>query len=149
MRLAILQRHALAQLRRLLCRQHTENSRRILAFHLEARMHHGVGQLARGGEDQQTAGADIQTPDRQPARAAQRRQLGKHGFAALRVFARDDFAFRLVIDQHADRLRNLGDTHIAAIDLNFVGGTDARADGGHFAVDGHACRFDPRLHCSA
>jgi hypothetical protein len=105
MRPAILQCNAGAQFVRLIGGQRTKNPCRILALHRETRVHHGIRELARRGKDQQAAGADIQPADRQPARAAQSRQFGKHRLPPLRIFARDDFTFGLVINQNAVGLR--------------------------------------------
>ncbi len=149
MRLAVFEGDPLSQLGRLLGGQGAEGSGGIFALDRKSRMHHGIRQLARRGEDQQPAGADIQAPDRQPARAAQSRQFGKHGFAPLRVFARDNFAFGLVINQHPRRLRRRFNTHRAAIDLDAIFRRDARADGGRLVVDRDAAGFNPGFHRAA
>ena len=149
MRFAIVEGDALAQLRRLIRRQGAENSRCVFALHRKTRVHHGVRQIAGSRKYQQTAGADVESPDRQPARAAQTRQLGKYGFAALRVFTRDNFALGLVIDQHPRRLRRRFDTNRAAIDLNAILWRHTRADSRYLAIDRDAPCFNPRFHCAA
>ncbi len=145
-RRTVFQCHAIEQLLRLLGCELAENAYRIFAFNLEARMHHGVRQFTRGGEQQQAAGTHIQTPDRQPARTAQRRQPREHGFAPLRIVASNDFAFGLVINQHPCRGRAVADAHLAPVDEYAVAGHDTRADAHDFAIHRDTPGFDPGFH---
>src|SRR5690606_19982061 len=64
----------------------------VLALDLVRRMHHRVGQLAVGGEQQQAGGVDVEPADRDPARALQRGQRIEDGGPALGILAGSDLA---------------------------------------------------------
>src|SRR5690606_4230123 len=77
LRRAVFQRHAAAQavddlLRHGLLALGRAHAAHVLAFDLERGVHHRVGQLAVGGEQQQAGGVDVQAADRDPARALER-----------------------------------------------------------------------------
>ena len=68
-------------------RQAAQRAHRIFAFHLEARMGETLHQFARGGQNQQAAGVDVQVADGDPAAAGGLRQTVENADAALRVVA--------------------------------------------------------------
>jgi hypothetical protein len=107
----------------------------VFAFDLEARVHHRVGQLAVGGEQQQAGGVDVEAADRDPARALQRGQRLEDGRPAFRVFAGGDLAFRLVVDQHARRIDQRARDEGLAVQLDLVAAGDAHAGARDLAVD--------------
>ena len=107
----------------------------VLALDLVRGMHHRVGDLAIGGQQQQAGGVDVQAADGDPARALQARQRIEDGRPALGVFAGGHFAFGLVVDQHARRVgQGRGDEGLA-VQFDAVTTADALADLGGFAID--------------
>src|SRR5690606_22098125 len=107
----------------------------VFAFDLERGVHHRVGQLAVGGEQQQAGGVDVQAADRDPARALERGQGLEDGRAALGIFAGGDFAFGLVVDQHARRIgQGAGDEDLA-VEFDAVAALDAHSGLRDLAVD--------------
>ncbi len=122
----------------------------VLAVHLVGRVHQAVGQFAVGGEHQQAGGVDVQAADVDPAAAAQARQAVEHGGAAFRVVTGADFAFGLVVDQHAtDVLFDLLALEQAVVDGDGIAVAHALAEGGHGTVDLDAAFFDPGLDVAA
>jgi len=115
------------QLFRLHLRHFAQHPHRILAIQSEARMHQRVGEIARVGEDQQSAGVVVEPPDRQPLAVAQPGQRIEHRSASARVVMTDDLALGLVIEQYL--VQCLGDPRAdaPAIDRNGVAGPLARA----------------------
>ncbi|MCW0417692.1 hypothetical protein NB689_003446 [Xanthomonas sacchari] len=107
----------------------------VLALDLVGGVHHRVGQLAVGGEQQQAGGVDVQAADRDPARALQRRQRLEDGRAAFGIFARGHFAFGLVVDQHARGLGQRAGDEAAAVQLDLVAAADRHAGLRDLAVD--------------
>src|SRR5690606_8407616 len=107
----------------------------VLALDLVRGMHHRVGQLAVGGEQQQAGGVDVEAADRDPARALERRQRVEDGRAALGILARGDLALGLVVHQHPRRLGQRGGDEAAAVDLDAGAAGDAHAHRGDLAVD--------------
>src|SRR5574343_390996 len=103
----------------------------VLALDAEARVHQLVGQVTRGGEQQQAFGVDVQTADRLPLAVQQARQAAEHGGTLLGVVQRDHFAHRLVVRDDA------------------VAERDAHAHMGRLAVDLHAAILDGLLHVAA
>ena len=98
-------------------------------------MHQGVGQLAIGGQQQQTGGVDVEAADRDPACAFQAGQGIENGRAAFGIFAGGDFAFGLVVDQHRARFaQGRSDEHLA-VDFDAVAAGNRLAGLGGFAVD--------------
>src|SRR5690606_9011668 len=102
LRRPVLQRHAAGEavddlLRHRLLALGRAHPGHVLAFDLVGRMHHRVGQLAVGGEQQQAGGVDVEAADRDPARALERGQGFEDRRAALGILARGHFAFGLVV----------------------------------------------------
>src|SRR3546814_8943145 len=56
------------------------------------------------GEQQQAGGVDIEPTDRDPATAADFRQLAEYRAPAFRIITRDEFAGAFLVNQHARRL---------------------------------------------
>ena len=139
------------QLPELLGRQRAEHAHGVLALVAEARMHQGVGEVTRVGEDQQAAGVEVEAPDRQPLAAAQPRKGIEHRRAAGRVVMRDDLAFRLVVQQHLRQLAGAR-ADAPAIDGDHVARMAAiahrhpGADRRRTAVDRDRTAADQRLH---
>ena len=107
----------------------------VFAFDVAGRMHQGVGQFAVGGQQQKTGGVDVETADRDPARAFQAGQGIENGRAAFGIFAGGDFAFGLVVDQHRARFaQGRSDEHLA-VDFDAVAAGHRLAGLGGFAVD--------------
>src|SRR5690606_37845889 len=90
----------------------------VFALDFVRGMHHRVGQLAVGGEQQQAGGVDVEAADRDPARALQGGQGVEDGRAAFGILAGGDFAFRLVVHQHARRVGQRAGDEGAAVDLD-------------------------------
>src|SRR5688572_21037083 len=109
----------------------------VLAFDFEGGMHHRVGQLAVGGEQQQAGGVDVEAADRDPARALQCGQRFEDGRAAFGIFAGGDFAFGLVVDQHARGFGQRAGDERASVDFDLVAAGHAHADLRGVAVDAH------------
>ena len=107
----------------------------ILALDLAGRMHQRIGQFAVGGQQQQAGGVDVQATDGDPARALQARQRFEDGRAALGVFARGDFAFGLVVDQHARRFGQRAGDEGLAVDLDAIAARHRLAGACDLAVD--------------
>src|SRR5690606_28983960 len=140
LRRAVVQRHAAAQTVGDLVRHAVLAFGRTHAAHVFARdfvrgMHHRVGQLAVGGEQQQAGGVDVQAADGDPARALERGQRLEDGRAAFGILARGDFAFGLVVHQHPGRLAQRAGDEGLAVDLDAVAALDARPQLRDFAVD--------------
>ncbi len=114
-------------------------------------MHQAVGQLSVIGEQQQTGGVDIETPDGYPAAIAQARQILKNGVPPFRIAAAGHLTHRFVVHQNPTAMAVLdaGLTDHVAIDTNDIGGTDTIAKRGQFAVDGDAPFADPALDLAA
>src|SRR5690606_30712816 len=140
LRRAVLQRHAAAQavddlLGHGLLAFGRAHAADVFALDLERGMHHRVGQLAVGGEQQQAGGVDVQAADRDPARALEHGQGFEDGRAALGVLAGGDLALGLVVDEHARRVgQRAGDEHLA-VDLDAVSAADAHAGLRELPVD--------------
>ena len=137
---AVVQRHAAGETVDDLVADHVLAFRRahaadVLARDLEAGMHHRVGQLAVGGEQQQAGGVDVEAADRDPARALQRGQGVEDGRAALGVLAAGHFAFRLVVHQHARGIGQRAGDEGLAVDLDLVAAGHAHAGARGLAVD--------------
>ncbi len=108
-------------------------------------MHQAVSQFSIGGEQQQAAGINVQTPYRDPAGAAQARQAIEYRWTAFRIASGAEFALRLVIGKHAAYFRRrLGDRDQMAVDADFQGFIvfNAVAQRGEFAVDTDATSGD-------
>src|SRR5476651_1113471 len=84
--------------------QLAQRAHRVFAVNAVARVHQPVGQVARGGEQQQAFGVEVEAADGQPFAGLHRRQAVEHRWTAVRVVIADDFAGRLMVDQHARRL---------------------------------------------
>ena len=120
-----LDRDALEQARARLFFKRAEHTHRVLAFDAEARMHQLIGQLARGREQQQAFGVDVQAPDRLPLAVGQARQATEHRRTLLRVVMADDFTGGLVVGDHARRQRRNAHAHRLAVDGHAVAPGDA------------------------
>src|SRR5690606_36547660 len=140
LRRAVIQRHAAAQAVGDLVRHAVLAFRRAHAAHVFAGdfmrgMHHRVGQLAVGGEQQQAGGVDVQAADGDPARTLEGGQGLEDGRAAFGSLARGDLAFGLVIHQHPGRFAQCAGDEGLAVDLDPVAALDAGAQLRDFAVD--------------
>src|SRR5471030_3192676 len=133
--------HALFQL--------AQRAHRVFAVNAVARVHQPVGQVARGGEQQQAFGVEVEAADGQPFAGFHRRQAVEHRWTAIRVVIADDFAGRLVVDQHARRLLADAALDQLAVDADVVGRQDALADVGRLAIHRHAAGDDQFFHVAA
>src|SRR5690606_37315822 len=109
LRRAVLQRHAAGEavddvVRHALLAFRGAHAHHVLALDLVRRMHHRVGDLAVGGQQQQAGGVDVQPADGDPARTLQARQRLEHGRAAFGILAGGDLAHRLAVTGHAGPL---------------------------------------------
>src|SRR5476649_1062699 len=129
--------------------QLAQRAHRVFAVNAVARVHQPVGQVARGGEQQQAFGVEVEAADGQPFAGLHRRQAVEHRWTAVRVVIADDFAGRLVVDQYARRLLADAALDQLAVDAHVVGRQDALADVGRLAVDGYAAGDDQLFHVAA
>jgi hypothetical protein len=83
--LAISQVNPRAKLLELLVFQLTKDSNGILPLDLISGMHEPIGQLTRGGEQEQTLGVDVQTANGDPTPKLHGRQFFEYGDAMLGV----------------------------------------------------------------
>ena len=112
-------------------------------------MHQLVGQAARGREEQQAFGVDVEPADRLPLALLQARQAAEHGRPVLRIVVRDDLAGRLVVRDDPRRRRHDAQAHRLAVDLDAVAERDALAGVRRLAVDGDPAVLDRVLHVAA
>src|SRR5476649_891644 len=129
--------------------QLAQRAHRVFAVDAVARVHQPVGQVAGGGEQQQTFGVEVEAADGQPFAGLHRRQAVEHRWTAVRVVIADDFAGRLMVDQHARRLLADAALDQFTVDADVVGRQDALADVGRLAVDGDAAGDDQLFHVAA
>jgi hypothetical protein len=146
LREAILQFNALAQLQLLLGRERSHDTHRILALDFVARMHHAVGEFARGGEQQQTFAVKVEPADGNPAAAAQARQVIKYSWAALRIVTTDDLAGGLVVNEHPGQTISEIQTHQLTVDAHLIFRSDRLTDMGRHAVHADAPGDDHLFH---
>ncbi|MCY1227991.1 hypothetical protein D9M72_402840 [compost metagenome] len=150
LRRTILQHHATLEVLEHFLGDLTTHTHRVLAVHLVGRVHQAVGQLTVGGEQQQAGGVDVQAADVDPAADLRARQTLENGRTAFRIIAGADFAFRLVVDQHATNVFSfLFALEQTAVDADGVMAVDALAESGGFAVDLHPAFADPGLDIAA
>ena len=95
----------------LLGRERAHEAHGVLALDLVARVHQPVGEVARGGQDQQALGVEVEPAHRHPAAARDLRQPVEHGRPLAGIVLRDDLARRLVVDEHT-QLRLVGKVHV-------------------------------------
>jgi hypothetical protein len=112
-------------------------------------MHHAIGEAAIVGKQQQAAGIEIEATDRDPAPVLQPWQFSKYAGPAGRIIARDDFAFGLVIHQHARQALLELELDQLAIHANPVFRPDALSDMGWLAIDADAASEYPFLQFAA
>src|SRR5690606_30112368 len=151
---AVLQGHAAGEavdhvVRHALLAFRCAHAHHVLALDLVRGMHHRVGDLAVGGQQQQAGGVDVQAADRDPARALEPRQRLEDGRAALGILAGGHFAFGLVVDQHARRLGQGRGHEGLAVEFDAVAAADALADLRDLAVDLHQAVGDALLQRAA
>ncbi|CAB3659101.1 hypothetical protein LMG1866_00474 [Achromobacter ruhlandii] len=127
----------------------SQHAHRVFAFGAVAGVHDAVGHVARRGEDQQAFGIQVETTDRQPLAGAQLGQAREHAGAAAGVVVTDNFAGRLVIQDHARRLLGVGAHDGLAIDAHLVVRRHALADMGRLAIDRHTAGHDQLFHLAA
>ncbi|CUJ18363.1 Uncharacterised protein [Bordetella pseudohinzii] len=144
--LAIIQVDALDQRLALRLVHLAQHAHGVFALGAVAGVHDAVGHIARGRENQQALGIQVQAAHRQPFAGAQLGQAGEHAGAAAGIIMADDFAGRLVIQDHARRLLGVGARDGLAIDADLVIGRHALPDMGRLAVDGHTARHDELFH---
>src|SRR5207244_12814391 len=121
----------------------------VLALDVVARWHQPIGELTGIGEQQQTFGVVIETPDADPLAVADRRQLLEHRRAAFGIVARDDLAGGLVVDEHARSRFGEADLDELAVDTDFVARADLLSDFGRHPVHRDAAGEDHLLPCAA
>ena len=107
----------------------------VFAFDFARRMHQVVRKFAVGGQHQQAGGVDVEAADCDPARAFQSRQRFEDGRTAFRIFTCGDFAFGLVVDQHARGLIERAGNEGLAVEIDAVAAADRLADRGDVAID--------------
>jgi hypothetical protein len=108
-------------------------------------MHEPVGQFAAAGEYQQSLSVEIEPADVHPASASDARQPVEHAGPPLRIVARDDFPFLLVVDEHARRTGSEFKVDRLAVHPHPVLRADALADMGRQTVDADTSGDDPIL----
>ena len=109
-------------------------------------MHEPVRQIARGGKQKQTFGVEVEATHGQPFPGLHGRQPVEHRWPAIRIVGADDFAGRLVVDQHARRpLADLALNEFA-IDADLIGRQDTLSDVRRLAVDRNPSRDDQLFH---
>ncbi len=109
-------------------------------------MHEAMGEIAIGGEEEQTRGVDIQSAHHDPAAELRRRQPLEDRGTALRVPARGHFAERLVIEQHLVPVGlRRAELQPAAIQADFIAGP-ARSPS--LATRPATVRRPAAIHCS-
>ena len=121
----------------------------VFAVDVVARVHQPVGQVARGREQQQAFGVEVEAADGQPFAGLHGRQAVEYRRTAFRIVVADDFAGRLVVHQHARRLAADLALNQLAVDAHRIGRQDALADVGRLAVDRHAAGDDQVFHVAA
>ncbi|MNS97322.1 hypothetical protein D3C72_1316480 [compost metagenome] len=72
--------------------QLAQRAHRVFALHAVARVHEPVGDVARGREDQQAFGIEVETANRHPLAGLDARQAVEHGRTAFRIALAHDFA---------------------------------------------------------
>ncbi len=136
---AILQLHTFLQLFDDLGRDFTAHTHRVFTLDLHRWMHQTIGQLAIGGEDDQTIGVDVETADRDPTTAAQLRHRIKDRAPSFGIRARTDLTFRLVVDKHAlFVIRAFVQANDMPVDTDAIRQLGLVADLGHLAIHTHA-----------
>jgi hypothetical protein len=123
-----------------------KNAHGVFSLPTVARMHQSVGDIARGGEDQQALGIEVEATNRYPARSLQTRQSLKHGGPMLGVISRADLARRLVVQQHPRRHRHGRTTNGPAVDADLIVGADSLTDVGWLTIDRDPPRNDQLFH---
>ena len=88
LRHAVVELDAIEQTAFLLVGQGAQHPHRVFALKPETGMHEPVGQLTRAGEQQETFGVQIQSPDGLPLAVLQSGQPAEHGRAILGVVMR-------------------------------------------------------------
>ena len=106
-------------------------------------------QFARSRQNQQAAGVDVQPPNRHPAAAGRLRQAVENAHAPLRVVARHDFAFLLVIQDDARQAVGPFELDSAAFHGHLVFRRDFLAQHRHAAVHLHPAVVNPLFHFAA
>lgn len=114
----------------------------IFALDLTRRMHQCVGQFTVCRQQQQTCRVDVQTTNRDPARSLQARQVLEHGGATFGVVACGEFAFGLVVHQHACRFTLGGRNKTAIVEINPITTAEQCANDSHIAIDTHFALLD-------
>ena len=93
----IFEHDALGQAAQRLRARLAQDPHQVFAFHSEGGMHQPVGQSAVGGQNQQSAGVQVEAADRYPAPALEPRQCGEYGRMPGAAVARDELALRFVV----------------------------------------------------
>ena len=146
--LAVLEVDPVLQAGLLLGRDLASRPHRVLSIELETRVSEAIGEVTRGGEEEQSAGIEVETTDVEPAAAPSRRQIVKNTGAPRRIIAAHDLAVGFVIDQHP---RQLGApvAQFPPVEAHPIVRSDAGSERSRRAVHGEAAGADPVLHVAS
>ncbi len=114
----------------------------VLALPAVARMHEPIGDIARGREDQQAFGVQIQAPHGNPARAARFGKTLKDQGTLFRIIAGHHLARGLVIQQHPGYRTGWFTAQWPSIDPDQVLRTNPLPDMRGLAIDRNPTRQD-------
>jgi hypothetical protein len=147
-RRSILELNPLEQRFQLLVADLTANPAEIFPIDLAGWVHHSVGKLAIGGQQQQAGRIEVEASDRDPAPLVGPRQAIEDRTAALRIAAGRDLALGLVVDQGLGRGFGRDDLETPPLEEDPVSLLDGRAKPGFLAVDLDGPGFDLLFQCS-
>src|SRR5690606_19804339 len=122
---------------------------RVFALGAVAWMHEPVRQVARGRENKQALGVQVEPSDGQPLAHLDLGQARKYRGAPCRIVVADDFARRLMVQNDARRLGSVGPCDEPSVDPHLILRAHPLADVGGFAIDGNPPRHDEFFHFAA
>jgi len=108
-------------------------------------VHEALGKRTVGRKQQQPAGVEVEPADRDPAAATQPWQGVEDAWPPLRIVARNDFPFRLVVEENTGQARGEMQIDESATELDPVPRGNPLTESGRFTVDLNAPSNDPAL----
>src|SRR5437660_12596621 len=105
-----------------------------------------VRQIAGGGQNQKALGIKIESAHRKPFSGFDGRQFIEYRGPTTRISIANDFASRLVVEQHAGRLCRKIALEQPTIDAHLVSWQNALANMGGLAIDRNATGDNEFLH---
>jgi len=124
----------------------SEDAHRIFTLPAVAWMHKAIGDVARGSEDQQPFGIEVEPANGHPARALEARQTMEDRGPLVGIFAGGDLARGLMVEQHPrGKGLDLARQH-PTVDADLIARADALPDVGRQSVDRDSSCENQFLH---